>query len=350
MTQQPHIAVTFPSGPITSIHSASTNESLQNSLILHQPLNISSNSDSNCVQKEDEHSRNSGEYHRCSQNRAINSDNLNCDNDNSGMDLRNGIHDYHPSRFQQTELTLHSRNGEVSNLMNIRSENSNLSQSSSNTIANSTLKNISSQIFKIHNTKNLHNIHNIQRETTDESNDVILATNNINDLSTTQRNNEEFILRKNTSDDYNHTNSAIGIHDKLLESNLRSGLQNIERQLNFSAASISDVNQRKINLSPISVDPQKNRSLNNEINNDFNTTTDLKVSKEMRILKPSPLPAQHISLSSVQTIDSVSYSQRTLYFIPQNSHDKKYVIIKGEPLESFQVSLYSTFLICKNKY
>lgn len=332
LTQQPHIAVTFPSGPITSIHTSSNNESLQNPLILHQPLNNLSNSDSNCVPKEDEHPRNNVDYHRCSQNRAINSDNLNCDNDNSGMDLRNGIHDYHPSRFQ-TELTLHSRNGEISNLMNIRSENTNLSQSSAN--ANSTLKSVNNQIFKIHNANSLHNIHNLQRENADESNDIILATNNINDLSTTQRNNEEFILRKNTPDDYNHANSAIGIHEKLLESNLRSSLQNIERQHNFNAASISDINQRKISLSPINVDLQKNRSLNNEMN-DFNQT-DLKVSKEMRILKPSPLPAQHISLSSVQTIDSVSYPQRTLYLIPQNSHDKKYVIIKGEPLETFQV-------------
>lgn len=329
--------MTFPPRSINSSHSPSNNDNIQSPLILQQALSISSHSDSACIQKEDDHSQNDVEFRRCSQNHNINSENPNCDNDNPGMDLRNGVQDYHPSRFQHTELNAHTRNGGASSLLNIRSENNNLQQQNAGSInmnPNSNIKNISNQIFKVDGITDIHNIHNLQRNNMEgnTTNEIILTTNNVNDLTTNQRNNSDYILR-NLVTDFARTSNSIGIREKLLEPNLRNSFQSVDRR----NISISDSIHRKINLSPVAT--QKTNNIGNNEFHKTNNNVEVRTSGEMRILKPSPLQAQHISLSSVQSVDSVAYPQSMLYVIPQNpQHDKKFVIIKSEPLETVQVN------------
>lgn len=262
------------------------------------------------------------------------------------MDLRNGIQEFHTLRYQtnNNELNNNSRNGDMNDF---RSGNNIHHGTNNNLSINSNLKNAASHIF-INDRNNLH----LQRSNANMNNvnEIILTSNNVNDL-TTQRNNGDY--RNSLSDEYSRLNNS-GIQDKNLENSLRNNvLNNIERQNSYNHFTISDNISRKLGGSPnVPMDTVKNAIANSmanhidihRVNNNLdmhrtNNKIEIRTSNEMRILKPAPMmQAQQISLSSVQTVDSVSYGQPTLYVLPQNSqHDKKFVIIKSEPLDTVQV-------------
>lgn len=327
-------------------------------LLLQQALTFSSQEppESPDTHNREDPNRNKIEYIRCSQEDIIvKTENSHRDTPGSGMDLRNGIQEFHTLRYQtnNNELNNNSRNGDMNDF---RSGNNIHHGTNNNLSINPNLKNATSHIFTVNNDRNAinndrNNLH-LQRSNVNMNNvnEIILTSNNVNDL-TTQRNNGDY--RNSISDEYSRLNNS-GIQDKNLENSLRNNvLNNIERQNSYqNHFAISDNISRKLGSSPnVPMDTVKNAMANNianhidvhRVNNNVdmhrtNNKIEIRTSNEMRILKPAPVQAQQISLSSVQTVDSVSYGQPTLYVIPQNSqHDKKFVIIKSEPLDTVQV-------------